>query len=239
MTLIELLKGLFYAGKSPVPAAPSEIPDDAERRSTWSYSADNCERRSIVVPVELRAAKKAQSPGTLAGYAARFNMPSVDFGGWVEQIAPGAFRAVLEDDVCCLRNHEADQLLGRLRSGTLRLTEDAEGLAFECDLPDTQVGRDTAEMIRRGDMSGCSFSFRVAPDGDAWDWSGAVAKRTVHKFSRLYDVGPVTMPAYESTSVDCRSYQAAKADRDAKAQAVKDSIDLARARQRQAEAQLV
>src|SRR5262249_8198546 len=76
---------------------------------------------------------------------------------------------------------------------------------------DTTVGRDTAESIRRGDMQGQSFSFTVAID--QWDWSGDVAVRTIIEVDELYDIGPVTFPAYEETSVALRAFRAARDER--------------------------
>ena len=177
----------------------------------------------------------------LAGYAANFNTVSVDLGGFVEQLAPGCFDGVLEDDCRCLRNHMDDVVLGRTEAGTLTLRVDNVGLGFECDLPNTGAGHDTAELVSRRDITGCSFQFRIAPDGDEWDFNGAVALRTITRVSRLYDVGPVTFPAYDSTSVDMRSFREARAKVFAArrvaesaevAAAVGRSLSLARARLR-------
>lgn len=173
------------------------------------------ERRSIVRDVELRAAKDGDpSPGTVVGYAAVFNSLSLDLGYFREKIAPGAFAEVLKTaDVRALRNHDDDDLLGRMKSGTLRLAEDEIGLRYEIDLPDTTVGRDTAVMIGRGDMSGSSFGFEV--DVDEWDWSGQTPIRTVRNVSVLYDVGPVTFPAYDASTAAVRSYSSALEKRNA------------------------
>lgn len=225
---------------------PTPSPEPApERRSQPEReppraAAPGAERRFVSRPVELRAAPDGKGPGTLVGYAATFDQSSLDLGGFVETIAQGAFSTVLEDDCRCLRNHLDDVILGRTASGTLRLEQDAVGLRFECDLPDTTAGRDTAEMIRRGDMTGCSFQFTIAPEGASWDFAGAVAKRTITKVGRLYDVGPVTFPAYESTRVDMRSVEAARAAaQEALRQQIDDSLSLAKARQQVAEAYLI
>ncbi len=195
------------------------------------------ERRFIARPVEIRASEKG--PGKIRGYAANFGTYSVDLGGFRERLARGCFRDCLAagDDPRCLRNHDDNMLLGRRSAGTLALDEDDEGLVFECDLPDTQNGRDTAELIRRRDITGCSFQFTIAEA--SWDFSLEVPLRTVTRVGKLYDVGPVTFPAYESTSVDMRSFEAAKALHiPALALRVQKSISQAKARQRQAEALL-
>ncbi|KKK80722.1 hypothetical protein LCGC14_2820640 [marine sediment metagenome] len=103
----------------------------------------------------------------LVGYAAKFNKMSTVLFGFTERIMPGAFAKALNTcDVRALVNHNPDALLGRTKSGTLRLSENKQGLQFEIDLPDTQAARDTRESIKRGDMTGCSFSFSIKPGGD-------------------------------------------------------------------------
>lgn len=195
------------------------------------------ERRFVAHPVEIRASDKG--PGKIRGYAANFDAYSVDLGGFREKLAPGCFRDCLAagDDPRCLRNHDDNMLLGRRSAGTLALDEDSEGLVFECELPDTQAGRDTAESIRRRDITGCSFQFTIAEA--SWDFSVEVPLRTVTRVGKLYDVGPVTFPAYESTSVDMRSFEAAKALHAPSApNPIQISTSQAKARQRLAEALL-
>jgi HK97 family phage prohead protease len=175
-------------------------------------AASNPERREVrefIEGIELRAAPAgSSSPGTLSGYAAVFNRTSVDLGMFREVLAPGCFKdALARSDIRALYNHEPDHLLGRTTSGTLRLAEDEVGLRMECDLPDTQLGRDLAELCRRGDLTGQSFSFTT--DSDSWDYSASPPLRTVRAVGELYDVGPVTYPAYSDTSVACRAYNKA------------------------------
>jgi uncharacterized protein len=232
---------LFFRPKpgSPHLAGPIEI--RSPREVIRTELPPGVERRVISHRVEMRASKDGKGPGMLVGYAAMFNESSVDLGGWIEDIAPGAFTAVLEDDCRCLRNHEDESLLGRTTAGTLRIMQDTLGLKYECDLPDTTVGRDTAESVGRKDMTGCSFQFSVAEGGATWDFNGAVARRTVTKYSRLYDVGPVAFPAFESTRVDVRSFEKARSlhlsETLEKARQTL-SLHLAKARQRLAEATL-
>jgi HK97 family phage prohead protease len=165
------------------------------------------EKRTALGNIELRSAGEgSKSPGTIVGYAAVFDSDSEDLGYFIERIAPGAFaRTIQADDIRALRNHEPEALLGRVSSGTCRLKEDAKGLLMEIDLPDTSVGRDTAEMIRRGDMSGCSFSFGV--NKEEWNYDATPPIRTLRDVD-VADVGPVTFPAYRDTSVALRSLEA-------------------------------
>jgi uncharacterized protein len=155
---------------------------------------------------EVRFLKNAELRATggnrLEGYAACFNSPSLDLGGFTEQIRAGAFARAIRtgQDVRALFNHNPDAVLGRTKSGTLVLSEDSTGLAFRCDVPNSQLGSDVYESVRRGDIDGCSFSFRVPPGGDKW--SGDL--RTLTDVD-LSDVGPVTYPAYPATSVGARS----------------------------------
>ncbi len=124
---------------------------------------------------------------------------------------PGAFdRAIREDDVRGLFNHSPDMVLGRTKAKTMRLSVDAMGLAYEIDAPDTQVGRDLVESLRRGDIDGSSFSFTTTDE--EWRKEGGVQVRLL-KGVALYDVGPVTFPAYEATSAAARSDLEARAAR--------------------------
>lgn len=164
------------------------------------------ERRTITQPVELRAdgAKK-----TAAGYAAVFNKLSQNLGGFVEQVAPGAFTKTLqEQDIRGLFNHGEDLVLGRMQAGTLRLVEDGTGLAYEIDLPDTTVGRDVAVLLERKDVSGSSFGFRTIED--EWGETDSGFPLRTLKQVALRDVGPVTFPAYADTDSALRSLAEAR-----------------------------
>jgi len=149
---------------------------------------------------------------TIAGYAAVFNSNSEDLGGFIETIAPGAFDAVMGDDVRALVNHDESKVLARTKAGTLRLDLDETGLRYEFDVPNTTYGNDLLESVNRGDISQSSFGFSV--DEDEWErgMNGAKARRTITKVSRLYDVSPVTYPAYPDTSVALRKLEQASND---------------------------
>ena len=165
----------------------------------------NVERRCLPVDdIELRVVGSDKKP-ILTGYAAKYNRWSVDLGGFREKIKKGAFDEALEKStIMCLKNHDPNLVLGRNTSGTLRLKTNSVGLNFDDDVPDTTTGRDTVEEVRRGDISGCSFSFTIAEDDWKYLEDGTV-ERTIIKVGEMYDVGPVTYPAYPDTMVSARS----------------------------------
>lgn len=159
------------------------------------------ERRSLLEPVEARADGESRKIG---GYGAVFNAETVIGGMFREKIAPGAFANSLADDVRSFFNHDENNILGRTKAGTLRISEDERGLKYEVDLPDTQAGRDLAVSMERGDVDGSSFAFTVLRD--SWDETGDMPLRTLEEV-RLFEVGPVTMPAYDDTTVGLRSLE--------------------------------
>lgn len=156
--------------------------------------------KRIAQQVELRADESGTK--TLTGYAAVFHSPA-DIGGYfTEQIAPGAFAETIKGDVRCLFNHQSENVLGRTKSGTLRLWEDGKGLRFEVDLPDTVLGKDVGTLVKRGDVSGCSFNFRATKQ--SWDDTVDPPLRTLEKLE-IDEVSIVTFPAYSDTTVGIRS----------------------------------
>lgn len=169
------------------------------------------ERRFIKGTSATVRAIAGQKPG-IEGYASVFN-EEYDSGWFIETIKPGAFTRALKEkqDVRCLFNHDANNLLGRTKANTVNLTQDTQGLKFSCDLPDTNIGKDVMASITRGDLDGCSFSFQVTKQ--TWreekedpndPRSRMVQYRDIEDVD-LYDVGPVTYPAYEGTSVGARA----------------------------------
>ncbi len=144
----------------------------------------------------------------IGGHAAKFDSLSEDLGGFRERIAPGAFANTIKTgDIRALFNHDSNIVLGRNKSGTLRLSEDSAGLAFEVDAPQTQLVRDMVlAPIERGDVSQCSFGFVTL--NDKWANMDGEWVRTLLEVD-LFDVSPVTYPAYPSTDVAVRSLQEA------------------------------
>lgn len=144
--------------------------------------------------------------GRLVGYAAVFGKRSQDLGGFVEEIAPAAFNRTLSfrNDVVATFNHNVDQLLGRTAANTARVAVDDIGLRYEIDVPDTQIGRDVRTLAERGDLAGSSFTFAVTPAGYEWRQEDGVRVRTLNEV-KLFELGPVTNPAYLDTTVAVRS----------------------------------
>ncbi|MBA2660081.1 MAG: HK97 family phage prohead protease [Nitrosospira sp.] len=159
---------------------------------------------------EIRSggALRAVSPGKLAGYAAIYNSQSQDLGGFVERILPGAFKRSLTnpDHIRALLEHDPQRLLGRVGSRTLSLQEDTKGLYFELSLPDTSYARDLGVLVERGDISGCSFGFRVPDGGANWDMRSGKLTRDLIAVD-LHEITITSNPAYLDTTVAKRSME--------------------------------
>lgn len=162
-------------------------------------------------PSTVRIEKRADGKPQIVGYGAVFyrsDNPGTEYELWrnvVERVAPNAFASALArpDDVRGLFNHDPNFVLGRSSAGTMTLSVDGTGLRYVIDPPDTQQARDVMASIERGDITGSSFSFSVNKES----WAAASDKgpeiRTIEDVT-LYDVGPVTFPAYEATSTGTR-----------------------------------
>ena len=158
-------------------------------------------RKSSVVKEqrEFRMESAEYDGNTIRGYAAVYNSDSEWMGGFYEQIEAGAFDSVLDNDVRAYFNHDENLLLGRVSSGTLRISTDKRGLFYEVDLPDTTYANDLVELMKRGDVNQSSFAFLI--EKDRWEQRDGVTYRIIEKVSRLLDVSPVSQPAYpDSTS---------------------------------------
>jgi HK97 family phage prohead protease len=200
-------------------AAGEENRSMIERRSLY-------EEESADLPllcVESRSEDGAAESRWIVGYAAKFGVNSLDLGDFVERIDPQAFGIVAERrgrkrplETRALWNHDANFPLARY-PGTLRMNVDDIGLRYEFPVPDTTYGRDLAANIDAGIVRGSSFSFQIAPGGEAWSVEDGRSIRTVTKIDSLIDVGPVTFPAYPDADVSVaqRSFDAFRSQRDA------------------------
>jgi HK97 family phage prohead protease len=159
------------------------------------------------VAVELRAGGDKRSP-RLIGHAAVYNSPSQDLGGFTEIVLPGAFTRTLKSDrdPLALVQHMPQLVLGRRSAGTLRLSEDQRGLAFEIDVPDTTAARDLLVSVERGDVRGASFAFSTPKGGDRWEQRGGAVVRSLVDVD-LHEITITAQPAYLDTAVARRSYE--------------------------------
>ena len=194
---------------------------EVDRQGVWEHLARHL-RDADIEPPELRShplplmgverrsfpLRELRVNGTggerrIEGYAAVFNVPSVPFWDFTEIIRPGAFsQTLMEDDIRALWNHEDSFVLGRNRAGTLKLEEDAIGLRFRIDPPQAQWANDFLVSIERGDVDQMSFRFQARDD--RWTTENGRLLRELHN-AQLYEVSPVTFPAYPQTSVQVRA----------------------------------
>ncbi|QFT30099.1 Caudovirus prohead protease [Labrenzia sp. THAF82] len=152
------------------------------------------EKRAVAAEIRTKGRR-------LEGYAATFNEDANIDGSFVETIAPGAFASSLrsQSDVLALVDHDPGRVLARTRSGTLRLSEDSRGLAFDLDIPDTTAGRDVLALAERGDLGGMSFGFTMLEESRQGDRREL---RTVD----LHEISVVlAWPAYDGTVVQARN----------------------------------
>ncbi len=138
----------------------------------------------------------------IAGHAAVFNQLSEDLGGFREMVDPGVFGDLSQLDVRSLYNHDENYVIARTKNGTLKLSTDDAGLAYEAVPPDTTWARDLLVTLGREDVDQSSFGFRTLRD--KWETTPDGDIRTLLSVE-LWDVSPVTFPAYPQTDSQVRS----------------------------------
>ncbi len=182
---------------------------------------------------ELRA-EDNDGKKTICGHAAVFDSWSETLGGFFpfkEKVRAGAFqRSIEKDDIRALFNHDSNHVLGRNRAGTLELGEDEKGLFVRIMPPDTQWARDLQISIARGDISQMSFGFIV--EKDEWTSENGVDIRELVEV-KLFDVSPVTFPAYTQTDVGVRAYESYKAEQRQRAEEEAETARKAKERLKQ------
>lgn len=150
------------------------------------------------------------------GYAIVFNSESNDLGGFREVIDSRALDGVIDhSDILCLLNHNEDKgVLARSKygEGSLCLEIDDRGLKYMFEAPNTSLGDELLEGLRRGDITTSSFAFTVGKDRWEKRDDGSYL-RTIVSIQELFDVSPVYRAAYDATSVqaDTRGLDAIKA----------------------------
>lgn len=164
-------------------------------------------REILTGKIEIR---EDEANRTIHGYAVKWNLLSHKImGRFSERFQKGAFTESLQtEDQRALWSHDTTKILGRRKNNTLRLYEDDVGLRFELDLPNTTIGNDTYESVKRGDIDGVSFGFRaIDQDWENRDENNPI--RTVKKAS-LLEISPVGFPAYPDSEVSARGYDPMK-----------------------------
>lgn len=197
----------------------AKIEAEAASRGLKGEALSKLETRVNNGIIELR---ETQDGMVFEGYAAIFDAPSEPLP-FREKIQRGAFGKSLRarSDIKLLWNHDAGQVLASTRAKTLSLVEDERGLKVTASLPNTTLGRDTAELLRRGDVDSMSFGFSVIKDS----WNAEGSERTLNSV-RLHEVSIVAWPAYTATAgtTSVRAFdvtaQRAQVDADALADAL-------------------
>lgn len=151
----------------------------------------------------------------IEGYAALYSSRSVNLGGFTEEITPGAFEGVIEKSVtlALIDHNQSRGILAKNSKGkgSLTLEADEKGLHFRFSAPETELGNELIEYLKRGDITQCSFAFSVADEH--WEKTGEDEYvRHIDKIDRLYDVSAVFNPAYPETSIAMRSLEAFKSE---------------------------
>lgn len=154
------------------------------------------------IDAEVRVSGTAEVP-IIEGYGIVFNSMSLPIGGRFREIVkPGAIKNLAGGDVRGRYNHEL--ILGRTRSGTMKLAEDAKGIRYEITPANSDSARHVVESVRRGDVNGSSFMFNVNPGGDSWRKENGEVIRELTSIT-IGDIGPVDDPAYPATTAGIRS----------------------------------
>lgn len=173
---------------------------------------NNIERRVLPGPSLRKMDKDDKDSRKIVGYAAVFASSSEAlWGSFVEEVDARAFDEADMSDVRALFNHDDNKILARTPD-TLSLTIDERGLRYEFEMPNTTYGNDLLESMRRGDITQSSFGFTVEED----EWidrskDELLPMRRILKIGRVFDVSPVTYPAYPETTSEVRSLFEAKA----------------------------
>lgn len=160
---------------------------------------------------------------TIEGYAIVCNSESEDLG-FREVIAPEALDGIIEKSDCLmlLEHNRSKGVLARSKygKGSLALEVDETGLKFRFTCPNTAVGDEAYEGVKRGDYQNCSFAF--VADQDEWTKKdNGEYLRTIRSFKYIKDCSIVAEPAYGATSVSCRSFDEFKAEEERQANEAK------------------
>ena len=158
-------------------------------------------------PLEMQLEER-DGKTRIVGHGAVYNIRSLDLGGFIEVVKPGAFKKSLESgkEIKSFFNHDPNMVLGTTTAGTLSVVDESAGLRYEIDPPETTYANDLVVSMKRGDIKGSSFSFRTISDN--WYMDGGQLMRELIE-AELFELGPVTDPAYPASDSHVRNILAA------------------------------
>ena len=177
---------------------------DEEIRNIWDKKYNNISMEKRLFNIENRFETKEDGQEVVTGYGSIFNSRSENLGGFYEYISPTAIseETIAKSDTRALINHDQNLILARQSAGTLNLSIDEKGLKYEFEIPEgLSYGKDLAINMKNGNINQSSFAFTVAEDEWSTDEDGNDI-RTITSIDRLYDVSPVTYPAYKMADSD-------------------------------------
>lgn len=198
---------------------------------------ENKEKEIRAIKLEDVSIDENKGAYTLGGYITKYNSRS-QFMGFYEEIDVGAFDESLANRkfIPALYNHDTDKILGSTRSGSLSLESDDVGLKFELRInPQVSYAKDVYELVKSGDVQGCSFGMVVLEDEWFTDDEGYDLR--IVKKAELYEVTITALPAYEDSEVSCRSYDLFKANQ-SEERAKLEAEEKAKAEEEKAKAEL-
>ena len=175
---------------------------------------------------EIRASKLTDAM-IIEGRAIVFDQATTindPVGSYTEIIARGALDNADLTDVRLLFNHDLNRVPLARTPKTMSLSVDPVGLTIRATLPNTESAREVYEAVKRSDLRGMSFAFKVPEGGDTYD--PKTNTRTISKIEKVYECSIVQFPAYGQTSVEARSVMTERQERLRKLEKLKSVISM-------------
>jgi HK97 family phage prohead protease len=174
-----------------------------KKLNIWDKKYNNTIMEKRIFNIENRFETREDGQEVVVGYGSIWNSRSENLGGFYEYISPDAIsqETIEKSDVRALINHNPDLVLARSTAGNLSLSVDEKGLRYEFSIPETSYGKDLAINMKNGNINQSSFAFTVGSDEWSTDEEGNDI-RTITSIEKLYDVSPVTYPAYSQAESD-------------------------------------
>jgi hypothetical protein len=174
-----------------------------KKLNIWDKKYNNTIMEKRIFNIENRFETREDGQEVVVGYGSIWNSRSENLGGFYEYISPDAIsqETIDKSDVRALINHDPNLVLARSTAGNLSLSVDEKGLRYEFSIPETSYGKDLAINMKNGNINQSSFAFTVGADEWSTDEDGNDI-RTITSIEKLYDVSPVTYPAYSQAESD-------------------------------------